>query len=483
MPPSEPMRRTAMNARLPIKRRRPLAVTVGACFALSAFAPACFAAYDNVLNCNDTGPGSLRDTIANAASGDTVILNPTSMQCSAITLGSGEIVVPQNDLTVKYNGNSTNRFVLSGNNHRIFHHTGTDKLTLQRLTLQFGKATDADAVAIQTGKYPSSAVLGGCVYSAGVVDLENSQVKYCSVASSFIGIGGGVGANKGLILNNSTLRDNSVTAFVSPTYGSYAECGGAFAGVPGIFGGNGYINASYSTIRDNAVGGSGGGLCIIGPFDSPGPQSTIQNSIISGNSADDSSAISSSGLLTIANSTISGNTATGTAYSVSAIFAGRTLTLRNSTVAFNRATNGAAIWFNNQKYNSNAHYAVDFDSSIVANNSSNGVESDVYSVVQPSTALTIAGANNIVMSASVKVALPGGTLASDPLLLPLANNGGATQTHAFRDGSPAFGNGNNNANLATDQRGSGFARTVNGATDIGALQQQQRDVVFANGFD
>ena len=472
-----------MNVHYSNRHGRPLPAAVAACFALVTLPPCAHAAYDNVLNCNDTGSGSLRDTVANAATGDTVVLNPVTMQCSAITLGSGEIVVPQNDLTIKYNGNNSNRFTLSGNNHRIFHHKGTGKLTLQRLNLQFGKATDADAIQVQTGKYTSSAVPGGCVYSAGVVDLENSQVKYCSVVTGSIGIGGGIGAMKGLIMNNSTLRDNSVTAFVSPTYGSYAQCGGAFAGVPGLGGGNGYINANYSTIRDNAAGGSGGGLCIIGSFYKPGPQSTIQNSTISGNSAADTGAISSSGLLTIANSTVSGNTATGTAYSVSAIFASKTLTLRNSTVAFNRAANGSAIGFNNQKYGSNNHYAVDFDSSIVANNTSNGVESDVYSQVQPGTVLTITGANNIVMSASSKVALPGDTNARDPLLMPLANNGGMTQTHAFRDGSPAFGNGSNPSGFANDQRGSGFARTINGATDIGAFEQQARDVIFANGFD
>jgi hypothetical protein len=87
------------------------------------------------------------------------------------------------------------------------------------------------------------------------------------------------------------------------------------------------------------------------------------------------------------------------------------------------------------------------------------------------------------MNAPVNASLPGDTLADDPLLLPLANNGGPTQTHAFRDGSPAFGNGNNNSSLGTDQRGSGFPRTVNGTTDIGAFQQQVRDVVFASGFD
>ncbi len=466
--------------------RRRLAACIAAAFALTAFVPECFAAYDNVQNCNDTGSGSLRATIANAASGDTVVLNPVTMQCSAITLGSGEIAVTQNDLTVKYNGNNSNRFVLIGSNHRIFHHTGTGKLTLQRLSLGLGTATDADAIVVPTGKYTTAnEVAGGCVYSPGVVDLENSQVKYCSVSSdpgsnNSFGVGGGIYAGIGLIMNNSILRNNSVTAYVSPSNGSYARCGGANIG--GSFSAaNGYLDVNYSTIRDNAAGGSGGGLCI-GLQSTPAPLSTIRNSTLSGNSAASTSAIYDRGPLTIENSTISGNSATGTAYSVSAIFAGQNLTLRNTTVAFNRAANGAAIWLNYQQAGGKSNYTADFESSIVANNTSNGTEADVYTKLH-SVPPTIAGANNIVMNAPVNASLPGDTLADDPLLLPLANNGGPTQTHAFRDGSPAFGNGNNNSSLGTDQRGSGFPRTVNGTTDVGAFQQQVRDVVFASGFD
>jgi hypothetical protein len=474
-----------MNSRLP-RRRRPLAAAVAACLALATIAPCAYAAYDNVQNCNDTGSGSLRNTVASAATGDTVVLNPVTMQCSVITVGSGEIVVPQNDLTVKYNGNNSNRFTLSGNEHRIFHHTGTGKLTLQRLNLQFGTATDADAIVRPTGKYTTvNEVAGGCVYSAGVVDLENSQVKYCSVSSNpssngSFGVGGGIYAGIGLIMNNSVLRNNSVTAYASPTNGSYARCGGANIG--GIFSaGNGYLNVNDSTIRDNAAGGSGGGLCI-GVQSNPAPQSTIRNSTLSGNSAASTSAIYARGPLAIENSTISGNSATGTAYSVSAIFAGENLTLSNTTVAFNRAANGAAIWLNYQQSGGKNNYTANFESSIVANNISNETESDVYTKSR-SVPPTISGANNIVMSASANLALPGDTLARDPLLLPLADNGGTTQTHGFRDGSPAFGNGSNPSGFANDQRGSGFARTIDGATDIGAFQQQARDVVFANGFD
>jgi len=57
----------------------------------------------------------------------------------------------------------------------------------------------------------------------------------------------------------------------------------------------------------------------------------------------------------------------------------------------------------------------------------------------------------------------------DPLLQPLASNGGPTQTHALGIGSTAINRGFNPVGLATDQRGSGFPRNVGTATDVGAL--------------
>jgi hypothetical protein len=466
-----------MNTHLP-RRRLPLAVAT--CLALAAIAPRAHAAYDNVLNCNDTGAGSLRYAVANAATGDTVVLNPVTMQCSSITLGSGEIVVRQDDLTIKYNGNNSNRFVITGSNHRLFHHTGTGKLTLQRLTLQFGKATDADQI-YSIGSYFK--VAGGCVFSTGVVDLEYSQVKYCNVVSSSLGAGGGIGARQGLIMNSSILRNNTVSAHYG-RYGSDAICGGAYAGesAPSGFG---YMDINYSTVSKNIAAGNGGGLCIFGPTEHPGSQSFIENSTISGNISSNTSGIASNEPLTITDSTISGNVATSGSHGYqtkpNVIAVGKSLTLRNSTIALNHS--GVAIRIDNFEYGSHTHYAVDFASSIVANNDTYGTETDVDSVAYQGQPLAIGGANNIVMGASSNVVLPGDTSAHDPLLLPLANNGGPTLTHAFRDGSPAFGHGNNSASLATDQRGSGFARTIDGATDIGAFQQQVREVIFANGFD
>jgi hypothetical protein len=66
----------------------------------------------------------------------------------------------------------------------------------------------------------------------------------------------------------------------------------------------------------------------------------------------------------------------------------------------------------------------------------------------------------------------------DPLLGPLASNGGRTQTHALLGRSPALNKGDNNAidpttfqPLTTDQRGAGFPRKKGAFVDIGAFEK------------
>jgi hypothetical protein len=61
-------------------------------------------------------------------------------------------------------------------------------------------------------------------------------------------------------------------------------------------------------------------------------------------------------------------------------------------------------------------------------------------------------------------------LSDDPLLAPLGNYGGSTQTHMLLHGSPALDAGDSAACLATDQRGN--ARPVGAACDIGAYERE-----------
>src|SRR5262249_30242764 len=60
----------------------------------------------------------------------------------------------------------------------------------------------------------------------------------------------------------------------------------------------------------------------------------------------------------------------------------------------------------------------------------------------------------------------------DPMLGPLQDNGGPTQTMALLPGSPAIDAGDNTGAPDWDQRGPGFPRIVNGVIDIGAFEVQ-----------
>jgi hypothetical protein len=77
--------------------------------------------------------------------------------------------------------------------------------------------------------------------------------------------------------------------------------------------------------------------------------------------------------------------------------------------------------------------------------------------------------------------LPPDTIAADPLLAPLADNGGTTKTHALGAGSPALDRGLSGT-WDWDQRGTGFPRVLNGFADIGAYERDP-DLIFADGFD
>ena len=104
----------------------------------------------------------------------------------------------------------------------------------------------------------------------------------------------------------------------------------------------------------------------------------------------------------------------------------------------------------------------------IANNASGG---------DCSGAMTSLG-HNLDGDGSCSLSVASGDLPStDPLLGPLANNGGPTFTHALLDGSPAIDSGDDSVldpphNLFTDQRGPGFPRLQRAHVDIGAYEAE-----------
>jgi hypothetical protein len=73
-------------------------------------------------------------------------------------------------------------------------------------------------------------------------------------------------------------------------------------------------------------------------------------------------------------------------------------------------------------------------------------------------------------SATITGTTTGNLLGIDPLLGPLADNGGPTRTMALLPGSPAIDAGDGTGAPANDQRG--FARVVGAASDVGAFEVQ-----------
>ena len=141
---------------------------VGSCalalcvLAVPSIAPAS-AAVHGVANCNDSGAGSLRDAVAVAASGDTVDL--AGLACNRITLTSGQIDVPQDDLTLV--GPGSLALTIDGNlQDRVFWHERHGTLRVQRLSIARGRS-------VARGPY------GGCIYSAGDVRLTARACNHC----------------------------------------------------------------------------------------------------------------------------------------------------------------------------------------------------------------------------------------------------------------------------------------------------------------
>jgi hypothetical protein len=165
-------------------------------------------------------------------------------------------------------------------------------------------------------------------------------------------------------------------------------------------------------------------------------------------------------VLRMTNTTVSGNTATSYAGGGVLSSSGSFATITNSTITGNSAQGAGGI--------GNGGGTVTLANTIVAKNyrgsdttTADDIFGDVtanFSFIGDPTGATITGENN---------------RNGDPLLGPLADNGGRTQTHALLVGSPAIDAGDSVAGAEAgdfDQRGEGFDRKVYGFVDIGAFE-------------
>ncbi|MCA9232205.1 MAG: hypothetical protein KDA57_16275 [Planctomycetales bacterium] len=199
---------------------------------------------------------------------------------------------------------------------------------------------------------------------------------------------------------------------------------------------------------------------------------SVQEVTLEENSAADGGGIYSVGELTVVRSTLADNRATNRG---GGIYASGIATLDNSTLSANLALNqGGGI------YSSFATF--DIVSSTLtlndANNNGGGIFENSSTIAVNSS---IVASNTSPSGANVFGALDTNTfnfVGGDPLLNPLAFNGGPTSTHSFSVYSPVINAGDPALSMGTDQRGTGFGRVELGRADIGAYEFQDADLLM-----
>ena len=334
---------------------------------------------------------------------------------------------------------------------------------------------------------------GGGIYASGNFTIDNSTVTVNATSAQ----GGGITTLGLTMITNSIISNNTATNEGGGIYlqGSLTKTitNSTITGNSATSTGGGAtfaittdVTITGSTITNNIVnparngssnnpGRGGGGIHF--RSGSNGTK-TITNSTISGNEARRTGAAVNTGTgggvfvdlsssLVINNSTISGNIAENSGGGVftdndaNGNLGNRMRSITNSTIVNNTATESGGGVFNNGTPATGSVF--NLRNSIFANNTDNGTSPDLggtfdsqgYNLIEDTTGATINGdtATNIT--------------GQDPLLAPLADNGGMTFTHALLAGSPAIDAADPANFPATDQRG--VIRPIDGDGNGSAL--------------
>jgi CSLREA domain-containing protein len=290
--------------------------------------------------------------------------------------------------------------------------------------------------------------LGGGIRNVGTLTLTSSRVSSSTASGAGVNVeGGGIYNDGSLQLIASTVDGN--TAVVSSTSGA-------------AFGGGIYTEGGPLVVTDSSIRGN---VATLNP--STGPAVTGGGIHCGGN------------MLTLMRSTVSGNMAFGDPRFGSGWGGGIAScdgAITNTTISGNHAPVGAQIMATGGSLTF-SNSTVDADISAVGGQTLIFRNTIVGGCFDIGGFTTVADDYNLDATDSCKMS--GTDLRGvDPLLGPLADNGGPTQTRMPQPGSPASDAGNPGvagsgglACEATDQRG--VARPVGPRCDIGAFEGLQ----------
>jgi PKD repeat protein len=426
-----------------------------------------------VTNSADSGPGTLRSAIINAASGVVITFDP-NLSGATITL-SNTLTINTN-LTIDASALPGGLQINGNGSVQIFNVAYNTFVFLNSLTI--------------TNAYSTN--YGGGILNYGTLTLTNCTVSGNS-ATNFGG--GGIGNYFGdtLTLINCTLSGNSGGAIDNSGTLTLTNCtlsgNSATAGGGGIDNGEGCTaTLNQCTLSGNSAYSYTGEYTSGGIFNSG--TLTLNQCTLSGNSATNGGGIYNRGgiynsddIITLNQCTLSGNSATFNGGGILNDLNGK-LTLNQCTLSGNSAPKGGGI------YNNDSWLAVNqctlsgnsaplsgggifnfgtlaMTNTIVAGNTA-GSGADIGRAL----GLLTYGGSNLVQSVYGSASFAGpAPLTNAPDLAPLGNYGGPTQTMPPLPGSPAIGAGSVAANtFSTDQRG--YPRTQNGLIDLGAVELQ-----------
>lgn len=305
-----------------------------------------------------------------------------------------------------------------------------------------------DTIGLSTGTYELS-IPDDAPNDATVGDLDTTSVTRIT----------GAGARATIIRGQTGFNDRIFENTGTTTISGLTVTGGNGLIGGGVRNNGGTLTLQKAAVTGNTTANRSGGV------DVTGGTLNLTNSTISGNQSDgDGGAIYlPSGTANIVNSTVSGNRAIFGVGSGIVVSSTATASIESSTVASNSSNNlnpGGGIY-------ATGSGTVDVKNTIVSDNTANNCDTGF------SATITSQG-NNVSSDGSCSFGQPTDQQDTDPLLGPLQDNDGLTDTHALLTASPAIDSGD--SDQVEDQRGE--ARPTDGdgdgtaTDDIGAFEKE-----------
>ncbi len=441
-----------------------------------------------VQNDNDAGAGSLRQAILDVDPGGRIVI-PASV--GEISLTSGQLTI-QKSMTIEGAG-AAQTAISGGGSSRVILVSGTPIVTLEGMQIINGKVTA-----------PGAEVFGGGIeQTGGSLTVVDCVVSENSIETGSTGFpkGGGIGVKSGstsLTLRNAVVADNVVHGFHDWGGGVYVDGpsltieGGSVKGNTAeglsMFGGGIYFDGTQASLSHVAITGNeirptgtpmvagfGAGLEIDG-----GTGNTLEGVTIARNratindlSAENVNLIGGGAFIAgaaILNSTIANNSITenikhlGTALGGGLAVTGST-TIVDSTLVGNEI-HGEGTAFQPEGGDVWVAAKVQAAGSIFAAGTVPGGGQNC-AIQHPNGELTSLG-GNIDSFIQCGFHAAGDQSATDPMVSPLAENGGPVETVALQAGSPAIDAAGAAGCPATDARG--VLRPAGAACDAGAFE-------------